>query len=60
MKQIAALAILGLLTLIGGAIELFMQHLPPQVVQINGLLTIIFAMAFVILALRIQAKGFHQ
>lgn len=60
MKQIIILAVLGLLTMAGAATEFFFQGLPQQVVQINGLLTIILALVFVTLTLRLQARGLQR
>lgn len=58
MKHVITLVVLGILTMTGAVIEAFFQNLPASVVQLNGLLTIIFAMAFVIFTLKIQANGF--
>jgi hypothetical protein len=60
MKQLIILAVLGLLTIAGAATEFFFQGLPQHVVQINGLLTIILAMFFVILTLRLQTRGLQE
>lgn len=60
MKNIVILVSLGLLTMVGAVIELFFQNLPSSLVQINGLLTIVFAMLFVIWTLRLQATGLHH
>lgn len=60
MKHIIILISLGLLTMVGAITEVVFPGLPQQWIQINGLLTILFAMSFVILTLRIQASGFRK
>lgn len=60
MKHIIILVALGLLTMIGAVIEVFIQGLPTSVVQLNGLLTIAFALLFVTWTLRLQATGLRN
>ena len=52
--------ILALLTLTGAIIEGLVEGLSPQIVQINGLLTILCAGAFITWTLKLQAGGFRK
>ena len=58
MKQMVILVVLSLLTLAGAVIEAIFQNLPESLVQANGLMTILFAMVFVIFTLKLKARGF--
>ena len=60
MKKYIILGLLAMLTMIGAVAEGLVGGLPQQFVQVNGLLTIIFAIAFVIWTLKIQAGGFRN
>ena len=60
MKKYIILGLLAMLTIIGAVAEGLFDGLPQQFVQVNGLLTIIFAMAFVIWTLKIQTGGFRK
>ena len=54
MKKYSVLVLLALLSLTGAALEGLVEGLSPQMVQINGLLTIICAGIFIFLTLRAQ------
>jgi hypothetical protein len=60
MKKYLILAVLAMLTMTGAVAEGLFAGLPQPIVQVNGLLTIIFAIAFVIWTLKIQAGGFRN
>lgn len=60
MRKYLILGMLAVLTMAGAVAEGFFDGLPQQVVQANGLLTIILAMAFVIWTLRIQSGDFTK
>jgi hypothetical protein len=55
MKKYSVLVLLALLTLSGAVLEGLVEGLSPQMVQVNGLLTIICAGIFIFLTLRAQA-----
>jgi len=56
MKKYVVLVLLALLTMIGAVLEGFVEGLSPQLVQINGLLTLICAVLLIGWTLTVQ-KG---
>ena len=58
MKKFIALALLALFAMTGAVLEGLVEGLSPQVIQVNGLLTIICAGIFVFLTLKMQID--HQ
>lgn len=60
MIKYIVLAALALLTITFSVLEGLVEALPPQFIQINGLLTIVCAAVFIILALKTQAQGFKK
>lgn len=60
MTKYFILGLLAMLTMIGTVAEGLFDGLPQQFVQVNGLLTIVFAMAFVIWTLKTQSGGFGK
>ena len=60
MTKYFILGLLAMLTMIGAVAEGLFDGLPQRFVQVNGLLTIVFAMAFVIWTLKIQSGGFGK
>jgi len=60
MKKYIVLGLLAMLTMTGTLAEGLFDGLPQRLVQVNGLLTIIFAMAFVVWTLKIQAGEFRK
>jgi len=55
MKKYIVLIFLALLTMTGAVLEGLVEGLSPQLIQVNGLLTIICAGVFISLTLKIQA-----
>lgn len=56
MKKYTVFILLALLTMTGAVIEGLVEGLSPQLIQANGLLTIICAGIFIILTLKVQIK----
>lgn len=56
MKKYIILMFLALLTLTGAVVEGLVESLSPQLVQVNGLLTIIFTGFFIVWALKLQVQ----
>ncbi len=57
MKKYIILIFLALVTMTGAVLEGLVEGLSPQLVQINGLLTIISTGVFVFWTLKVQAQG---
>ena len=57
MKKYIVLGLLALLTMTGAVLEGLIEGLPQQLVQVNGALTIVSAMALVVWTLKVQARG---
>jgi len=57
MKKYIILIFLALLTMTGAVLEGLVEGLSPQLVQVNGFLTILCAGVFVAWTLRVQAAG---
>jgi len=60
MNKYIALGLLAFLTMTGAVVEALFFGLPQQIVQLNGLLTIISAMALVIWTLKVQSGDFQN
>lgn len=56
MKKYIVLSLLALLTMTGAVLESLIEGLPQQLIQVNGVLTIMFAMALVAWTLKVQAS----
>jgi len=56
MKKYIILMFLALLTLTGAVLEGLVEGLPPHLVQVNGLLTIICTGVFITWTLKLQAQ----
>ncbi len=56
MKKYIILIFLVMVTMTGAVLEGLVEGLPPQLVQVNGLLTIISAGVFIFWTLRVQAQ----
>lgn len=56
MKKYIVLIFLAVLTLTGAVLEGLVEGLSPQIVQVNGLLTIICAGIFIIWTLKLQVQ----
>ena len=56
MKKYIVLGLLALITMTGALLESLIEGLPQQLVQINGALTIVSAMALVVWTLKVQAS----
>ena len=57
MIKYIVLIFLAVLTLTGAVLEGLVEGLSPQIVQVNGLLTIICAGTFIVWTLKLQAQG---
>jgi hypothetical protein len=57
MKKYIVLGLLALLTMTGAVLEGLIVGLPQQLVQVNGALTIVSAMALVVWTLKVQAAA---
>lgn len=55
MKKYIVMALLVLLMMTGAVLEGLIEGLPQQLIQFNGALTILFAMALVVWTLKVQA-----
>ena len=60
MIKYIVLTSLALLTLTCAVLEGLVESLPPQFIQINGLLTIVCAAVFIIWTLKIQAERLEK
>ena len=60
MIKTIVLTSLALLTMTCAVLEGLVESLPPQFIQITGLLTIVCAAVFIIWTLKIQAQGFKK
>jgi len=60
MKKYIVLIILALLTMTGAVLEGLVEGLSPQLVQANGLLTLLSAFALVVWTLKIQTSKFSR
>jgi hypothetical protein len=56
MKKYIVLGLLALLTMTGAVLEGLIVGLPQQLVQVNGALTIVSALALVVWTLKVQAR----
>lgn len=56
MKKYIVLGLLALITMTGALLEGLIEGLPQQLVQVNGALTIVSAMALVAWTLKVQAS----
>jgi len=56
MKKYIVMGLLALVTMVGAVLEGLIEGLPQQVVQINGVMTIISAMVLVVWTLKVQAS----
>ena len=60
MKKYIALIILALLTMTGAVLEGLVEGLSPQLIQVNGLLTLLSALALIVWTLKIQTSKFSR
>lgn len=60
MKRYIVLAVLALLTMTCAVLEGMVESLPPQFIQLVGLLTIICTGVFIGWMLRLQARNFKK
>ena len=60
MKKYIVLIILALLTMTGAVLEGLVEGLSPQLVQVNGLLTLLSALALIVWTLKIQTGKFSR
>jgi hypothetical protein len=60
MKKLVVLVLLALLTMTGAVLEGLVENLSPQLVQLNGLLTILCTAALITWTLKIQADSFRE
>ena len=60
MKKIIVLTSLALVTMAFAVLEGLVESLPPQFIQVNGLLTIVCAGVFIVWTLKVQAERFHK
>lgn len=60
MKKYIVLILLGMATMAGAVLEGLVEGLSPQLVQVNGLLTILCTGVFIFWTLKLQAGGFSQ
>ena len=60
MKKYIVLIILALLTMTGAVLEGLLEGLSPQLVQVNGLLTLLSALALIVWSLKIQTGKFSS
>jgi len=60
MKKIIVLTSLALVTMTFAVLEGLVESLPPQFVQVNGLLTIVCTGVFVVWTLKVQAERFYK
>ncbi|MDX2428789.1 MAG: hypothetical protein QNK22_08875 [Xanthomonadales bacterium] len=60
MIKTIVLTLLALLTMTCAVLEGLVESLPSQFIQINGLLTIVCAVVFIIWTLKIQVQEFKK
>ena len=60
MKKLVVLVLLALLTMTGAVLEGLVENLSPQLVQLNGLLTILCTAALITWTLKTQADSFRE
>ena len=60
MIKYIVLTLLALTTLTCAVLEGLVESLPSQLIQVNGLLTIVCAAVFIVWTLKIQAQGFKK
>lgn len=60
MKKYFILVLLALLTITCAVIEGLTESLPPQFIQISGLLIIVCAVVFIAWTLKVRSKGFYK
>jgi hypothetical protein len=60
MKKLVVLVLLALLTMTGAILEGLVENLSPQLVQLNGFLTIVCTAALITWTLKIQADSFRE
>lgn len=60
MKKAIVLTLLALVTMTCAVLEGLVESLPPQFIQVNGLLTIVCAGTFIVWTLKVQAERFHK
>ena len=60
MKKAIVLTLLALVTMTCAVLEGLVESLPPQFIQVNGLLTIVCAGVFIVWTLKVQADRFHK
>jgi len=60
MIKYIVLTLLTLLTITSAVLEGMVENLPPQFIQITGLLTIVCAAVFVIWTLKMQLQGLKK
>lgn len=60
MKNPIILMSLAIITVTCAVLEGLVESLPPQFVQFNGILTIVCAGVFIVLALKVQAEWFKK
>jgi hypothetical protein len=60
MTKYIVLTLLAIMTMTCAILEGLIPGLPPQFIQITGLLTIVCAAVFIIGVLKIQAERFHE
>ena len=60
MKNFIILMSLAIITVTCAVLEGLVESLPPQFVQVNGILTIVCAGVFIVLSLKVQAEWFNK
>ena len=60
MKKAIVLTLLALVTMTCAVLEGLVESLPPQFIQVNGLLTIVCAGVFIVWTLRAKAVSFDK
>ena len=60
MKKIIVLTSLALVAITFAVLEGLVESLPPQFIQINGLLNIVCAGVFIVWTLKVQAERFYK
>jgi len=60
MKKAIVLTLLALVTMTCSVLEGLVESLPPQFIQVNGLLTIVCAGVLIVWTLKVQAERFYK
>ena len=60
MKKYIVLITLALITMVGAVLEGLIEDLSPQLIQLNGLLTLTSTVALIIWALLVQNGGYRE